>query len=333
MKKKKLLIVGIGSIGKRHAACFAKLNCNIDIADISKSRIEEAKNKIQFENYYLDYNKALNTTKYDAVLICTPPHLHLEIAKKTIKKKINLFIEKPLGMSTLGWKEVYNFCKKNKIVNYVAFCHRHINYIRMSKKIIDDGKIGKILTGNVIWGSYLPDWHPWEKYYSFYMAKKIQGGGALMDESHGIDLLRYFAGEIEDVFARVLNVSTLKITSDDLAILNCKLKNKSVFQLNFDLISRSPRVSIEIVGSKGTLFIDRVLNELKLFSSINKKWKIFKFQKSDLLNMYDNQAKFFLNCLNHKVKNTQNIGDSIKTQKIIDAAFQSSIKNKIIKIN
>jgi len=333
MINKKILVIGVGSIGKRHAKCFEKLNYEIDIVDISKKRIMEAKGKIKVVDSFIDYRQALSTKKYSGVLVCTPPHLHLEMSSQVIKKNCNLFIEKPLGMNTNGWAKLFDECKKKKIVNYVAFCHRHINYIRKSKKIILDGKIGKILTGNIIWGSYLPDWHPWEKYYNFYMAKKNEGGGALMDESHGIDLLRFLAGEVEDVHARVLNVSSLKITSDDLTVMNCRLKNKSVFQLNFDLISRVPRVSIEIIGTKGSLIIDRVLNQIKLYSSRKKKWSILQFSQNDLLRMYDDQAKYFIDCINKKHKNHQDIADGIKTQKIIDKAFESSKKKKIMNVN
>ena len=64
------------------------------------------------------------------------------------------------------------------------------------------------------------------------MAKKEQGGGALMDESHGIDLLRYLVGEVKEVFAVVNAISNLKITSDDNAFLTLRMKNNSLFHIN-----------------------------------------------------------------------------------------------------
>ena len=184
------------------------------------------------------------------------------------------------------------------------------------------------MSGNIRWGSYLPDWHPWEKYNSFYMAKKEQGGGALMDESHGIDLLRYLVGEVKEVFAVVDTISNLKITSDDNAFLTLRMKNNSLFHINFDLHSRYPRLSLEILGTLGNLIIDRVKMKLNIFNANNKKWKIFKFSKADLFKMYLTQADHFLNSVIKKQKPIIDILDGVKTQKVIDTSFLSSKKEK-----
>ena len=103
-----------------------------------------------------------------------PPHLHLDVAKKAVGKNINLFIEKPLGMNNQGWKEIAEECDKRSLINYVAYCHRNINYSKKFKEILKTNKFGKVLNVSMKWGSYLPDWHPWEDYKSFYMAKKEQ---------------------------------------------------------------------------------------------------------------------------------------------------------------
>ena len=174
-KKLRILVVGVGSIGRRHIENFKNYTKKIEIVDISKSRIRECYKKFEFINAsYLSYKEAIEKNKYDAVLICTPPHKHLEIARLAAKNKINTFIEKPLGMNVKGWDTVIRLNKKHKLINYVAYCHRHINYIKLAKKFLKQKKIGKILSGYIRWGSYLPDWHPYEKYYNFYMAKKIK---------------------------------------------------------------------------------------------------------------------------------------------------------------
>ena len=328
-----LLAVGLGSIGRRHTKLFSKYFKKIHIADINPNRLKEAKKTINVKKTFLSYKDALKKEKYDAILITTPPHLHLEIAKEAIKKNINLFIEKPLGMSSKGWENIYKTCRKKKIVNYVAYCHRHINYTKKLKKILQKKEIGKILNANIRWGSYLPDWHPWEDYRSFYMAKKNQGGGALLDESHGIDLLRYLMGDVDKVFAKVLKISNLQISSDDHAFLTLQMKNKALVHINFDLISRFPRVNLEINGTNGSILWDRISHEIKVYKPQTKKWKNFYFTKKNFLNMYSDQAKFFVKLLKNKIiKHDQDIKDSINTQKIIDKSFLSSKKNKFLKV-
>lgn len=329
--KKKILIIGTGSIGRRHIGLFSRYY-DIDIVDNNPSRVKLANKLFKISNSFFDYKKAIQNNSYIAVAICTPPHLHLKIAKQAVKFNNNLFIEKPLGMHSKGWKEISRICRNKKLINYVAYCHRFVDYFQKARDLIIKNKIGKVLHANMRWGSYLPDWHPWEKYYKFYMAKKNQGGGALLDESHGIDLIRFFLGEITEVSAFVDKVSNLKITSDDLAMLNLKLKDNIYVHVNFDLLARYPRNNFEIIGSKGTIIIDRIDHTLKVYKVNEKKWKIFKYKKEDMLAMYDKQAVHFIKCLKSKKFTLIDINDALKTQGVIDASFLSSKLKKNIKI-
>jgi len=329
--KKKFLIIGTGSIGRRHIGLFSKFY-DIDIVDTNPSRLKLANKLFKISNSFLDYKKAIQNNSYIAIAICTPPHMHLKIAKLAVKFNNNLFIEKPLGMNSKGWKEVSRLCKNKKLVNYVAYCHRFVDYFQKARQLIAKNKIGKVHHANMRWGSYLPDWHPWEKYYNFYMAKKNQGGGALLDESHGIDLIRFFLGEVEEVSAFVDKVSSLKINSDDLAMLNLKLKGNKYVHVNFDLLARYPRNNFEIIGSKGTIVVDRVDHTLRIFDINQKKWKVYQYKKENMLSMYDKQASYFVKCLKSKKSTFIDINDALKTQNVIDASFLSSKLRKNIKI-
>ena len=329
---KKLLIVGLGSIGRRHASNFTEYFNEIDIVDINPSRIDEAKSQFKIHKSYDDYTKALDSNKYDVVAITTPPHLHLPIAKLAAEKGSHLFIEKPMGMSIAGWQEVSEICDQMNLFSYVAFCHRHINYTKRLKDLVESEEIGRPIHANLRWGSFLPDWHPWEDYRTFYMAKKEQGGGALLDESHGIDLVRYILGEAKQVFAIVDTISDLEITSDDAAFLTLRMKNNVLVHINFDLAARAPRVNFEIIGTKGTLIWDRVDHSIKKFDSDQKDWQTEKYTKEDFLNMYPNQARHFIHCISTKNKPLIDLNDAIKTQEIIDAAFRSSENGNLINL-
>ena len=326
----KLLVVGTGSIGKRHLGNFQRYFDICDIADNRQDRIDECKEKFKVDNSYVNYEEAIEKNDYDLVLITLPPHLHLDVAKKAVGKNINLFIEKPLGMNNQGWKEIAEECNKKGLINYVAYCHRHINYTKKFKEILKNNKFGKILNVSMKWGSYLPDWHPWEDYKSFYMAKKEQGGGALLDESHGIDLIRYFFGEVKEVFAIVDKTSKLEISSDDHALLTLRMNDENLVQINFDLVARVPSCKMEVTAEKGTLIWDRVTHKIQTFDIEKKTWNEEVFTKEDFLDMYTNQTKYFVDCLKKGSKTMIDIYDAMKTQEIIDKSFLSSKEKKLI---
>ena len=330
-KRKKLLVVGIGSIGKRQISNFSKY-FEIDVADVRKDRILETKKLYKINKSFTDYKIALNTEKYDAVAITVPPHLHLPVAKLAVAKNSGLFIEKPLGLSVKGWADIYKKCKKKKLINYVAYCHRFVPYLLRLKKLLNQKIIGEIYCAHLKWSSYLPDWHKYEDYRNFYMSKKSQGGGSLLDDSHGIDLVRYLLGEVKSVNALVTNISELEMTSDDSFFAILKMKNNKIVQMSFDLFSRTPRIFIEITGKKGTIIWDRVNHQIKIFNRQKKKWKIEQFNINNLMSMYPSQAKYFYNCLIKRKKTINNINEAIKTQQIIDASFKSNKKEKVVKI-
>ena len=328
----KILVVGVGSIGRRHIDNFKDYFNQIDIVDTRQDRIEQSIKQFKINKSFSDYKIAIKNESYDAVIITTPPHLHLEIAKKAVEFNNNIFIEKPLGVSAIGWEEIAIECKKKQLINYVAYCHRHIPYTNKLIEFLDPEQIGRVVNVIIRWGSYLPNWHPWEDYRTFYMAKKEQGGGALLDESHGLDLVRYLFGEIEEVFAIVDKISDLEITSDDSAFLTLRTKKNALIQISFDLNSRDTSVSMEIIGTLGNLIWDRDKHFVKFFDIKENKWNIFKYKKEDFLSMYPNQAKHFYECITNKTKTLIDIDDAIKTQKIIDLAFESNKQRKLLKL-
>lgn len=332
MKKlKKLLVVGVGSIGKRQISNFSKYFI-IDIADVRTDRLKETSKKYKINKTFKNFKFALKSEKYDAVAITVPPHLHLQVAKYAVKHNCGLFIEKPLGMNSQGWSKVYSDCKKKKLINYIAYCHRFIPYLLKLKKLMSQKVLGKIYCAHLRWSSYLPDWHKYENYKNFYMSKKSQGGGSLLDDSHGIDLIRYLLGEVKSINSIVANNSELEMTSDDSFFATLRMKNEVIVQMSFDLFSRTPRIYLEITGQKGTIIWDRVDHQIKIYDRRRNKWKIEKFGLKNLMSMYPKQAKYFYDCLIKKKENFNNINDALKTQRIIDAGFKSSVKEKVVKI-
>ena len=195
---------------------------------------------------------------------CYTSHIHTEISIKCATLKIHLFIEKPLSVSKHGLIELNELCTKNNLTCYVSYCYRYIPSVDQLKKYVDNNEIGKVLSYRLWISSYLPDWHPWEDYRNFYMSSKEQGGGALYDESHGIDLVRWLFGEIKSVQANIGNVSDLEITSDDIALLLSEHENGIKGTCHFDLLGRTPQIGLEIIGSNGTILWDRINPSIKI---------------------------------------------------------------------
>jgi len=331
---KKLLMIGMGSVGRRHLANFRAAGVEyIAGADPRPDRLEQANAEAGLDGTYSGHLEALDTEAFDAVAITAPTSMHTEIAIDAARKGAHLFIEKPVDNKLDGLDELQSICREKNLACFIAYCYRFIPYVRKMEIMLKDGVIGRPLAARLEFSTYLPDWHPWEDYRTFYMAKKDQGGGALLDESHGIDLLRMLFGEVETVSAFVGNVSDLEITSDDLAALHLKFKNGMFAEAHFDLLGRKPRVEMEIIGSEGTLLWDRIANTLSVWRADKEQWETETFTPDDLLSMYTSEVAHFIACVNGTEKPIVDLEDSIKTLKVLLAALESSASGKTVSVD
>ncbi|MEM6884972.1 MAG: Gfo/Idh/MocA family oxidoreductase [Verrucomicrobiota bacterium] len=322
---KKILIIGCGSIGKRHLSNFVEVGgCEIVGADSREDRLQEIKDQYGVEKTYTDYLEALKNESIDGVVVACPPHIHVKVCNDALDHGCHLFVEKPLAHDLEGVQELADRCKELNKVGFVAYCHRFIPYSQKFKEIIESGQIGKPVTIRMEWGSYLPDWHPWEDYRTFYMAKKEQGGGALLDESHGVDLLRWWFGEVQSVSAIIDQVSDLEISSDDVAALLLRFKSGAVATANFDLCRREPKIFVEVIGTEGMASWDRMQHEIKCYSAEKKTWETMNFTKDDLMGMYPSETEHFLNCIDGKEESLVDLHDGAKTMGILVGAFEST---------
>ena len=330
---KKLLVIGAGSIGRRHMGNFYKHGIKeISCADPNPDRLEQAKQICSISNTYLDYKEALSLNRYDAVVISSPTSMHTQMAIDAANAGCHIFLEKPVAHNLNCIEDLVHIVQKNKLEVFVAYCHRFIPSVQRLKTILDSGRIGRVYAFNMNWGSYLPTWHPWEDYRSFYMAKKEQGGGALLDESHGIDLLRFLFGAIKEVQGDVGTISHLEINSDDWASMLLRMENGMRGKAHFDLIRHDPQIKLEILGEKGSITWDRIDHKITIYASEAKSYEMIPYTTADLLSMYDTETLHFINCISGKEKSLISLDDGIQTMKVIEAVFESSETGKRIKI-
>lgn len=330
----KLLVIGCGSIGRRHMRVFREAGVSfLAGVDTREDRIEQARSEIGLDGWALDHRSALESGDYDAVVIATPPHLHTPIALDAARAGCHLFIEKPLAMDQSGLDELLGVVRERDIVGYTAYCYRFIPSAGRLRELVQSGRIGRTLTARLEISSFLPDWHPWEDYRGFYMAKKEQGGGALLDESHGIDLLRWILGDVASVSAFVGNVSDLEITSDDLAVLLLRFRSGVVVEAHFDLLGRTPRVGAEFIGSEGTILWDRIDPTLSIFDAKTGEWQKETFPPDDTVCSYGRQAEHFLECIQKGSEPRTTLEDGRATLRVLLAGFESAERGTRVELD
>ena len=292
----KVLIIGYGSIGKRHAFLLSKIKKISEIKIYTKQKIKSyntINNKKEIMKYKPNYVVISNETQY---------HYSFLLFFEKNFKKISILVEKPL------FHKFQSFNFKNNYV-YIGYNLRFHPLITLLKKIIYRRKIWSI---NVITGSYLPNWKKNINYKNTYSAKKYSGG-VLLDLSHEIDYLYWLFGDFKPLFVLYNKISNLKIESKDNLILTARGKNKLSIQLHLNYFFKIPMRQIIIDGNNLTVNVDLINNKLKVIDK--KNYKNYQLKKYDINLMYKKQH---LEIIDNKIKNICTFHEGKKVMNIID---------------
>tara|TARA_Y100000310_G_C20702067_1_gene830863 strand:- start:3028 stop:4023 length:996 start_codon:yes stop_codon:yes gene_type:complete len=327
----KILIIGFGSIGKRH---FENISSNFHAQLIIFTKRKDLK-KLEKQGVIVTNSlKVALLHKPDIAFVTNETSLHVKIATTLAKHGVHLFLEKPLSNSISGVKKLKSIISTKKLISQMGCNFRFHPCIMKIKKILDKNDLGRVISVQVESNSYLPDWHPYENYRFGYAARDDLGGGIALTCIHELDFLYWFFGDVKEIFSITGKYSDLEVTSDDLSAMIMIFKNNIVGELHLDYFQRPDFKSCKIKGTKSTLYWNSTNNEIKLFSQKNKSWKsIYKLKNYDSNQMYVDELKHFFKCIKNNKKTINDIDDGIKTLKVVLSAKKSSESGNLITIN
>lgn len=327
-KTSSILIIGLGSMGKRRIRNLMKLGYkNIIGFDVREDRRIEA-NKVYGIETISNMNSILER-KPKIVIISTPPDLHLKYANIAIKKEINFFME--LNLISKDVKTIIQKSKKKSIIISPSSTMLFHPVVKKLKKLLDAQMIGRVLTVFHHTGHYLPNWHPWEDYRDFFVSKKETGGAK---EILPIELswLIYLFSSVQSVCGNVKKISKLDTDIDDVYQLLLEFENNIMCTLVIDVLSIPSSRETRIIGEKGTIICDFINGFIKI--SQGHDWKSIKVNMGIVAKgykkgtppetPYEDEMRSFLDHVNLNKKYPLSIADELKILQIVDAASVSS---------
>ena len=197
------------------------------------------------------------------------------------------------------------------------------------KALIERGIVGKLRYVKFTMSAHLADWHPWERYQDFFMASRSLGGGALLDESHWLDLMLWFFGMPQKLFAKIERISGLEIETDDNVDMLVFYDNDLRVSLHLDLYGRPHEKSIQFAGDNGTLIWEP--NQIKIGRGMDPDWEIEE-SDYDRNDMFVGVAREFLSLITGHPNQTCTIEDGVRVLNLIEAARISSSEEKVIEL-
>lgn len=265
----RLLVVGAGgSMGTRRLRNLTHLGGQ-ELAGMEPNAERARKVEAEFGiPVFADLASALDWGP-DALVISTPPDRHTEYALAAVQRGLHFFTE--ASVVDDGMEDLVSAARAGTRVAAPSCTLRFHPSVRELKKLLDAGAIGRPLAFTHHTGQYLPDWHPWEDYRTFYVARRETGAAR---EIVPFELVwqTYLFGRPSLISAFVTKVSDLDADIDD--IYSCLLRFDSGVQgaVVVDAIARPAIRFARILGSDGTLEWDWTRKVVREWNAAHRDW-------------------------------------------------------------
>lgn len=251
----KYLVVGAGSIGRRHAKNLRRLGIDaLVVCDPDAERAHSLAAEVDATGH-IDLDAAL-AEHPQVALIASPNHLHIEHALRCARSGAHLFIEKPLAASLEGVAELRDEVRARGLHVMVGCNLRFDEVYRHVRQALDEGALGRVHSAHLHFGYDLAAWRPGVDYRRVYSAHRDQGGGILLDAIHEIDLALSWFGAPRRVLSLPRRTGALDADVEDVADLTIEFRSGVVATIHVDYRDPVYRRSAWVSGDRATLEVD-----------------------------------------------------------------------------
>lgn len=331
----RVLIVGLGSIGKRHARIARRLLPQARLTALRHGASSAADDQA---------NSAVDdcvTTLEDALamapqlaVIASPAPFHLPVAMALARAGVPLLIEKPIAVTAHMVPELMALCAEAGTPLLVGYNLRFLPSLQAFRSFVQAGRIGRILSVRAEVGQYLPSWRPSADYRNAVSARSELGGGVLLELSHEIDYLRWILGDVEWVSATLRRQSALAIDVEDSAHLVLGFVSRDgavpvVGSLNMDFVRHDAVRTCTVIGDAGSLRWTASTGRVECFGAGARAWEVLSELPSEPDDSYVAEWRDLLDCIATGREPVVGGADGLAALSVIAAARRSSEHGRV----
>ena len=319
----RLLIVGAGSVGTRHANNLTALGVEVAAFDPRADR----RDAFPAEETYGDLATALKQG-FDAVAVCSPTKFHVEQSIAALNAGCAVLLEKPVAIDLAAAERlIARAGEAGAPPVLLGYTWRWWPPLQRLRELLAAEAVGRVRFAQFVMSAHLADWHPYEPLADFFMSSAELGGGALLDESHWIDLAAWLFGMPKDVSGDVDRISDLDITSDDNVDMLLRYESGLRVQIHLDLYGRPHQKTIRCLGEAGSLLWSEHPNRVAIARDAGGAWEEENFScgRND---MFMAVAQEFLRVLGGETHITCSLADGRNAMRLIEAVRRSTAEGR-----
>ena len=247
----KTLIVGGGSIGRRHAATAKGLGWQTGLVEIDSERARQVAQETGVAETFSSLEDGIAWGP-EAAIIATPHVHHASQAKLCAAAGMDLLIEKPISHSLREADELIAMLGQSDGRAFVVCNMRFHPAVQAIAENVD--RLGTVYYAQSHYGDYLPSFRPERDYRKLYCAKRSEGGGVVLDAViHELDLLMWMLGPVKRLQGVAAKLSNLEMDAEDFSTITLEHEAGPRSVITFDYFRRWRRRGLELVGEKGQI--------------------------------------------------------------------------------
>lgn len=309
-------LIGAGAIAKTYVQAFAvsdeaKLVAVADVREEAAAELAEAAGATAFT----DYREMLAKADVEALVICTPPATHPEIAIDLLEQGYPVLCEKPLAIDSESAEAMIAAAERSGAQLTMASKFRYVDDVRRAKELVESGILGEILQFENVFASRVEMSSRWNA------DPEVAGGGVLIDNgTHSVDIMRYFLGplaELQVVEGKRLQVLQVEDT------VRVFVRTADGVMGNIDLswsMNKEQPAYISIYGSEGTLLVG--WKESKYRLSGDADWTVFG-KGYDKVQAFSSQIANVTRAIRGEEPLLINSRDALASVQVIEAAYRA----------
>jgi predicted dehydrogenase len=316
MTKLRFALVGAGAISQSYAQAFETCE-SAQLVAVCDTRLEAAKALAAGFSCpsYDSYQSMKEAEKLDAVVVCTPPVTHPEIATFFLKHGINVLCEKPLAIDSASAAAMIDVAGKSGAKLTMGSKFRYVDDVIRAKSIVTSGILGEVILFENAFTSRVDMTNRWNS------NAKNSGGGVLIDNgAHSVDIIRYFLGPVAEVQA-VEGKRVQGLAVEDTVRLS--LRSKAGAMGNIDLswsINKELDSYINVYGSNGTVSVG--WKESKYRQVGSRDWVVFG-KGYNKVQAFRSQLENFAKAIKGDEMLLITAEDALASVQVIEAAYAS----------
>lgn len=319
MTKIRIAVVGAGGIGGTHLKAYTALTDLCEVVGIADVQLAAAQERAQQFGgaAFADYVEMLDQVQPDAISICTPPNLHLAVARAAAQRKVAVLCEKPPARTLAETEALVEAMSQSGALLQFAFCHRFHQPVVQAQELIASGRLGQVVQVYNRFGFRFA-----RAGSSWFTEREVAGGGILIDTLvHSVDIFRALAGEVATVAASIsTTLPTLEV--EDSASMLVTSQSSVMGALTCSWVTPVSEAEIRIYGAEGEAIIDYAqTGGLRYRLAGAGEWTQLPFDQPD---RFYQQAQHFLRCVAAGIEPTLTGRDGVAVMRVIDAAYRSA---------